>query len=239
MNETGLKAVKSMISIIRSLTLTFFIMKLLVLGASGGCGRQVVKKAIERGHEIVSVVRHETDYIPHKNENLIRGSVLNEGTIQKAIKGVDAVISCLGLKRKSKLNPWSEITSPTNLTTTVAKHLAHNLDEGTRVVVISAGGVGDSFDRTNWLIRFLINTSSLGPAYEDLENMESVLEKSDLDWLAVRPVTLTDGGNSESTHITDEYEATSMISRASVATWMLDALERDGVFVDHTEMIED
>lgn len=214
-------------------------MKLLVLGASGGCGRQVVKRAIQRGHNIISVVRHETDYIPHKDEKLIRGSVLNEGTIKRAAEGADAVISCLGLKRKSKLNPWSEITSPINLTTKVSKHLVNILEPGTRVIMVSAGGVGDSFDRTNWLIRFLINTSSLGPAYEDLENMEAVMEKSELDWLAVRPVTLTDGGNSESTHITDEYEATSKISRASVAVWMLDALERDGDFIEHTEMIED
>lgn len=214
-------------------------MKLLVLGASGACGRHVVRQALKRGHEVTSIVRMGTDYIPKKQETLIRGSVLNEELISRAVQDVDGIISCLGQKRKSKLNPWSEITSPTNLTSTVARHLATHAKAGTKVVVVSAGGVGDSFDRTNWLIRFLINTSSLGPAYEDLEHMEQNLKNSKLDWLALRPVTLSDGAVSDRTHLTDTYEAVSMVSRANVATWILNAIEKKGPFQRRVEMITD
>jgi len=104
-------------------------------------------------------------------------------------------------------------------------------------VVISAGGVHESFSETNLMIRFLIRTSSLGPAYRDLENMEEILHDSDLDWLAVRPVTLTNGTVTNKVKITVRYSLFSTISRGDVAAWMLDALERKVAFHPHTEMI--
>lgn len=214
-------------------------MKLLVLGASGACGRHVVRQALKRGHDVTSVVRMGTDYIPKKKENIIRGSVLNEDLIRRAVHNTDGIISCLGQKRKSKLNPWSEITSPTNLVSTVSRHLVKHAKAGTKVVVVSAGGVGESFDQTNWLIRFLINTSSLGPAYDDLEQMENNLSESKLDWLSVRPVTLNDGPLSDKTHRTEHYDAVNMISRANVANWMLNAIEKKGPFSRRIEMITD
>ncbi|HCD53389.1 MAG TPA: hypothetical protein DEQ34_13150 [Balneolaceae bacterium] len=212
-------------------------MRILVLGASGGCGKEVVKQATSKGYEITSVVRPQTEYEAHEGETVLRGSVLDKEFLQRAVKDVGAVISCLGLNRKNQTNPWSDIVSPVNLTSEVASHLVELLSPKTKVVVISAGGVHESFSETNLMIRFLIRTSSLGPAYRDLENMEEILHDSDLDWLAVRPVTLTNGTVTNKVKITVRYSLFSTISRGDVAAWMLDALERKVAFHPHTEMI--
>jgi uncharacterized protein YbjT (DUF2867 family) len=56
-------------------------MKLLVLGATGGTGRQVVSQALEAGHEVTAYVRNPTN-------------------LERALQGQDAVVSTLG-RRKS------------------------------------------------------------------------------------------------------------------------------------------
>lgn len=46
-----------------------------------------------------------------------------------------------------------------------------------------------------------------------------------MDWLAVRPVTLTHGEPKLNAKIVDGYRFTSTIRRADVAAWMVDAVE--------------
>lgn len=54
--------------------------------------------------------------------------------------------------------------------------------------------------------------------------MESVLRASTLDWLAVRPVTLTHGPPTGRARPVDRYGITSTVRRSDVASWMLEAL---------------
>ncbi|MBO6523130.1 MAG: NAD(P)H-binding protein [Balneolaceae bacterium] len=199
-------------------------MNILVLGASGGCGKEVVSQAQKRGHEITALVRETTPFEGPKGVEVKRGSVLNIDTLRGLVQGKDAVISCLGLNRMNKLNPFSKITSPTDLTSKTADILQSILEPGTKVAVISAAGVAESFSNTNLILRFLIRNSSLGPAYRDLMKMEEFLSKSELDWHAVRPVTLTDFSKKE-VRETDSYGLFDMISRASVASYLLDLVE--------------
>ena len=98
-------------------------MKLLILGASGNCGRWLVQKAHQRGHEIKAVVRESTKFDSPKGVKICRGSVLERNILIEAIENCDAVISALGIKRKNPLNPWSNLASPSNLTTRVAEIL--------------------------------------------------------------------------------------------------------------------
>jgi len=52
--------------------------RILVLGASGGCGKHVVTCAITGGHKVTALVRPETDYVPPDGVSLIRDDILRE-----------------------------------------------------------------------------------------------------------------------------------------------------------------
>lgn len=170
-------------------------MKLLILGASGGCGKWTVKLAAERGHSVRVIVRPGTLFEPSREVEVISGSVLDESVLKKGVDGCDAVISALGIKRKSALNPWSDLLSPENLTTRVAKMLVKLMPQNKidRFIGISAAGVRESIHSVNPIIRWMILNSNMKAQYDDLAKMESIFEKTSIDWLIVRPVTLRDG----------------------------------------------
>lgn len=214
-------------------------MKLLILGASGGCGRWLVKLAAERGHTVRAVVRPETPFETPQEIELIRGNVLDKKVLEEGISGCDVVISALGIKREKPWNPWSDLASPEDLTTRVAKMLVklmpqNNID---RFVGITAAGVRESIHSVNPVLRWLILNSNIRVAYKDLANMESTFEKTPLDWMVVRPVTLKDGAPTGKVEMINHYGLTKSITRGDVAKWMLDSAEQPVPFSAKTPMI--
>lgn len=214
-------------------------MKLLIFGASGGCGRCLVKIAQERGHQVRAIVREETPFEISRDVEVIRGSVLDKKVLEKGLEGSEAVLSALGIKRKNPRNPWSSIVSPVNLTTHVADNLVQLMPEFgvKRFIGISAAGVRESFEQVNQIIKWMISKSNMKASYEDLGQMESIFEKSGVDWMAVRPVTLIDGMPSGKIKETNYYGLLNRIKRSDVAIWMLNKVEQEESFLNRTPMI--
>ncbi len=214
-------------------------MTLLVLGASGGCGRWLCRLASERGHRVRALVRRSTPFEALDGVEVIRGDVLDDRVLDHALGGCDAVLSALGIKRTSPLNPWSAIASPLDLTARVAEQLSEAMPRHgiRRVVAISAAGVGESLPAVHPVIRWMIGHSRMAASYEDLAAMEATLATSGLDWLAVRPTTLTDGPPEETVHQVSRYGLLRHVSRGSVAAWMLDALDAEEPLGGRTPMI--
>jgi putative NADH-flavin reductase len=203
--------------------------RIVVLGASGGCGQHVVRHAILRGHAVTALVRPAARYAAPAGATVIRDDVLRDGAIADAIRGHDLVISCLGIRRRRPRNPWSGLVSPADLTARTARAIVDGAGAANvaRVLAISAAGVGDSAPRMNWVMRFLVKHSKIGVAYRDLGVAEGVLAGSSLDWTAVRPVTLT-SGRARTTREVERFGLVATISRESVARWLLDHLESGG-----------
>lgn len=214
-------------------------MKLLILGASGCSGRWLVKLAYERGHDLKIIVRESTDFEAPDGVEVIRGNVLDRDILKAAISDCDAIISALGIKRKNPKNPWSKLASPDDLTSRIAKMLTNLMHEENvdRFIGISAAGVRESIHSVNLIIRWIILNSNMRASYRDLANMESALEKTALDWMAVRPVTLKDGAPTGKVKETDYYGLTKNISRGDMANWILDKVEQPVPFSKRTPMI--
>ena len=71
-------------------------MKIIVFGATGGTGRQVVETALAQGHAVTAFVRNpDTFTLNHENLSLTTGDVMNETAVEHAIRGVDAVLCTL------------------------------------------------------------------------------------------------------------------------------------------------
>ncbi len=214
-------------------------MKLLVLGASGGCGQWVVKLAQQRGHDVTAVVRPSSSYVAPEGVTLLYEDVSNNGVIEHILTDYQTIISCLGMNLSKPGNPFSTLLSPPDLMSSVARQLcssmpAHGIQ---RVISISAGGVADSLAHTNWLMQFFIARSSLAVPYADLATMETIYAKSGLDWLAVRPVTLKEEGPTNTAKTVPFYRLSSKITKGEVARWMLNAAEQTKPFFNHTPMI--
>lgn len=214
-------------------------MRLIVLGASGGIGQWVVAHAADAGHSVTAVVRQEfSRFTGRKNVSVVRGDVTDPAFVDAALEGHDAVVSCVGIRRAG-LSPFAKLLSPPDLTTRVASVLTRAMENRNvrRVVVVSAGGVGESFGQLSWPVQRLVSTGNVAVAYRDLAGMEARLGASSLDWLAVRPVTLIPGGPLGRAKPVGRYALTSTIRRADVASFMVAAATRHDSFMNHTVLL--
>ena len=213
-------------------------MKLLVLGASGATGGWLVKLAAQAGHQITALVRPSSPYESPTGVRVIRGEVLDPATLADALQAQDAVASCLGIRRSSRL-PWAPLRSPPDFTARVASMLIPAMTSAGvhRIVAISAGGVAESITQLSAPVRWLVGAGNVGAAYRDLAEMERQLSASRLDWLAVRPVTLMDGPPTGMAGKVDRYGLFSIIRRSDVAAWMLGSLARPTPFIEQTVLL--
>jgi uncharacterized protein YbjT (DUF2867 family) len=213
-------------------------MKILVLGASGGIGRWVVRLAAERGHEVRALVRPTARFDVPDGVEVMQGEALEEEVLAGAVAGTDAVVSCLG-QRRAGGSPWSAPLAPPDLMERVAPALVAAMRRaGTRrLVAVSACGVAESFAQLTGPVRWLVRQGQIGVAYRDLAAMEKALAGSGLDWLAVRPVTLMGGDPSGKAREVERYGFLSTVRRSDVAAWMLRQLETPTPFPQHSVLL--
>ncbi|MFN9799132.1 MAG: NAD(P)-dependent oxidoreductase [Bacteroidota bacterium] len=77
-------------------------MKVVVFGATGRTGLEVVKRAQEKGHQETAFVRNPAAVsLVHPKLTLMSGDALSQDAVNRAIAGQDAVISCLSARELS------------------------------------------------------------------------------------------------------------------------------------------
>ncbi|MCU1296516.1 MAG: hypothetical protein JWO91_794 [Acidobacteriaceae bacterium] len=195
-------------------------MKLVVLGATGGTGLQIVREAIERGHSVTAFVRSPERLTAFRDRiTIMQGDLLNSAELEQAVKGQDAVLSGFGPRV-----PVSKADAHLLQQFAVALTSAMVHAEVGRVVVES--------------VAFLFKDSIVPPAYllgrmlfprtvADASAMERVFEESKLDWTMVRPPELTDKPYTAKYRVREGHlpRFGFTISRADVADFMIKAVE--------------
>ena len=213
--------------------------KLLILGASGSTGRQLTRQALDKGYSVTVLIRPGADYEPPAGVNVIKGEVLDPDTLTKAMAGQDAVLSCLGIRKKLPASPWTGLLSPKDFCEASARVIVQAMENSglQRLIAVGVAGANESFGQIDGATRLMIRFSTLATTVADGGRMEDVFAQSGLDWLVLRPVRLVDGPTTGRARRLEKGRASDKIARADVAAWMLDALERDGGFQSRTEMI--
>src|ERR1700679_1806622 len=216
-------------------------MKVVVFGASGGIGNHVVQQALEKGYGVRGVYRSSSTARLEPNLDVKYVSdFFNRQNLAEVIAGADAVISCLGSRRKNPKNPWSKVTSPLDLMELFSRSLIEAMTAlamPKRLAIVSAAGVGTSAPLVHPVLRFVFDHSTVGLEYKDLARMENQVERSNLDWTIVRPVTLTTGQLTNKVKICSHYGLIDSISRADVASFLLRCLEEPTSSTSRTPMI--
>lgn len=72
-------------------------MRVLLLGATGLLGHNVLRRLMDEGHEVVALVRRSDGIRLEKSGwETVTGSLLDYSTLEKAAEGCDAIINCAG-----------------------------------------------------------------------------------------------------------------------------------------------
>jgi len=195
-------------------------MKVLVLGATGGIGLELVRQAIERSYSVTAFVRSPERLKEFQNRiAVIQGDVLNSDELERAVEGHDAVLSGFGPRVPISKGDANLLRDFATALTTAMQHVGV-----CRVVVVSTA--------------FLFKDSILPPTYligrmffagivTDASAMETVIRASELDWTIVRPPQLTDKPYTGKYRVREEHlpRFGFNISRADVADCLIKALE--------------
>jgi len=206
-------------------------MRILLLGATGRTGRLLLSQAILRGHEVRVVVR-DRDKITITDPNLfvLQGHPADKACLTKVMGGCDAVISTLNISRYNDF-PWTPLRTPKNFLSDVMSQIIslapeHNVS---RIIFTSAWGVGETEAELPGWFRWLVKKSNLRYPYADLLRTEGLIKRTSLEWTAVRPTVLTNSKKIVPAKVSypGDKPSSLSISRASVASFILDALEKD------------
>src|SRR6266404_3096670 len=199
-------------------------LRILIIGATGGTGRQLVRQALEQGHQVTAFVRKPKKLkIEHPNLRVVKGNVRDYTSVESAMRDQNAVACALGHKH---------FFYPTRI-----------LCEGTcnilramktcgvpRLVCESSLGVGNSAGRLGLLFTFFVVPVILPFIFWDKVRQEKLIEESDTDWVIVRPGMLTNAparGKYRHGPKVGNFLWTVRISRADVADFMLKQLTDD------------
>jgi hypothetical protein len=195
-------------------------MKVAVFGATGGLGRQVVRQAVGRGWQVVAHVRDPAK-LPQQREavSVVQGHLSDLDSVQRALEGVDAAITCFGHVKGEEPATYERAMSA------IVESLGNR-----RLVAISGAGLELPGDEGGLARRLIITALKLfAPgALEGKQREFAVLEASSTPYTAVRVARMVEG-SPEGTVAVDPHRVSgkTAVAYADVATWMLDQVHDD------------
>jgi putative NADH-flavin reductase len=194
-------------------------MKILIFGASGATGRQLVEQAVAAGHEVSAFVRGTTAGAD-TGVRVHRGDVADASAVRGALVGQDAAISALGAPTPFRPYP-AFLEGIHNIVTGMGA-------EGVRTLVyLSFLGVPESSAQLGFVGRHLLARRLLRHATEGHRRNEELIRASGLDWTIVRAPKLTNGPKTSTYRVGEHLEPKGILptlSRADVAEVMLSQL---------------
>lgn len=193
-------------------------MRVLILGATGRTGQELVKQSLEKGYEVVAYARRPEAIQPQPNLSVAAGTLENVERLAQTMHGVDAVLMALGSSRskgRPKLFQW-----------VVPNVIAAMKAAGARrVVCLSALGVGDTLKNARHPYKLMALTV-LKDIFEDHDVGEAQFQDSGLDWTTVHPGFFFPGPRTERPLVRDaatgyQLPGLARTTRADVAQIML------------------
>lgn len=208
-------------------------MKVLVVGASAGTGWQVVQHLLQQGCEVTAFARSAAR-LPDLSPRLHRfeGDAMRQQDLDLVMPGHDAVIVTLGIHESAlRVRLLGPAGTPPDVRSTgtrlvIAAMKRHGLR---RLVVQTSYGVGPTRERLPLMTR-IIFALLLKPQIADTEEQERLVRESELDWVIVQPVNLTDAPKpGAAVASTTGVRRSLEVSRQQVAAYIGEAMRATSV----------
>lgn len=153
-------------------------MKVLIFGGTGLVGTAVTRRAVEAGHEVTVFTRNK-QHVTIEGVAVVEGSVKNAEQVAQAVKGMDAVIQCIGIGGRGNGKPTTVASDASRVITQVMEQ------EGVkRYIAMSVVGADDSWTALPWIYRRCLLPwfqSWFVPIIDDKNRMEQDIVKTGLD----------------------------------------------------------
>lgn len=160
-------------------------MNIIIFGATGMVGKQLVKQALYMGHHVKAYGRNVfTEDLPESKEiEIVQGTLFNDKQVFNALKGCDAVLSAIGGGIDS-----TDVTRSLGM-----KNIVAQMQKAKVQRIIGIGGMGILNADADTLI---MDTPDFAPEYilVSLEHFKAYnfLKDSTLDWTFVCPPDIAD-----------------------------------------------
>ncbi len=190
-------------------------MRIVVLGAAGLLGREVVGALLKRGHNVCAAVRRPSDPALPSSVEIRIADARNNEQIRSAVSGSDAVVNVIGggtLRRNDVASSATAVVVPTVEATGIKRYIA-----------MSAGMVALDWPLFKYVLRPLIFRHILA----EHNGVEAIVKASTLDWTIVRPTALTNHPAKGYLASLEPLRSMFITTRADVAAFIADELERN------------
>lgn len=197
-------------------------MKIIVFGASGATGKELVRQAQRQGHTVTAFVRDRSAYPAVSGVQIAPGDVRVTNSVADAVAGHDAVMVALGPRTIGR----SDLLACGSANIVAAMH-----KRGVRrIIALGAAGAMPGFAKKQGVAGRIFFSALMGTVLKNVMKDQGELEKhiggSGLDFTIVRPARLTNG------RATGAYRADGEalparwkpISRSDLAAFMLQQL---------------
>jgi len=196
--------------------------RIVVFGATGGTGKQLVEQALATGYEVVVYARNRSKLnVSHEHLTVIQGELSDAALIETAVKDAGAVLSALGPRGGSKNKPLTQ-----GMQNIIAAMKKHGIS---RLIVTSTLSAKDSKDKPDFKTKALVNLvkTTMHAAYEDIVDSAETVRTSDLEWTIVRLAAPNNKPKSGKVKVgyVGTGEVGMSISRADIADFMLKQIE--------------
>ena len=201
-------------------------MKIVLWGATGLTGKEILSQALDAGHEVKVIIRNPDMFeVKHTNLTVVQGDIFNAQLVEKVIADGDVVISAVGTG-----SSFSKARKPTklysegfrNIVTAMRKHKIKRF-----VALLSVGTIPDPNEA--FIHKTMIRPILKG-TYDDMRRAESFLaECMDIDWTGIRPLRLNNKSRTGKYRIAMDILPPNgvNISRADVAEFMLKQIDSE------------
>ncbi len=196
-------------------------MRVVIFGAAGGTGRQLIALALKEGHRVTAAVRSKPDLPAHPNLHVVPCDVRDPVAVWKALRNQEIVFCALGTS-EGAASLHSEAAR--NLVQAMASLRVRRIVFMSNFGVLGEVGQGLLSRALVWLAK-IVRASTL----TDHRNALGILKDSAGEWVAVRPMALTNGKGRRSYRLDKAGlpRNGTHIARADVAHFMLHAALSD------------
>lgn len=200
-------------------------MKVAIFGATGGTGRIMIRKALKRGHEVTAAARNPSALLGgHERLRVVKADVMQPQTPEAVVEDQDAVITSVSVG-----NALKEGRKPTTLFSEGTRKVIAAMErQGVRRLVCLSSSAVEPDPALGIIFGKIMRPLLFKEIYADMSRMEREVRSSGLDWIIVRPSTLTDDPASGRYILgIDRIPKGWRIPREDVAEFTLDQLDDD------------